>query len=416
MQSDLRSRAMQVTTLLSLGPSADFSSFVILPSLSYTVGSQRNQERGFDGSTAGNPLLKTWGRGGGDIRHQFQLTTTFMTRPLTVTLFGTMRSGVPFTPIVGGDINGDGYGNDRAFIPNPAATTDPRLHDGMTTLLTSLDSRTRDCLTKQFGKIADRNSCVGPWSQSLGMSFALSGKSFRLPKRMTISGYASNVLGGLDQLFHGNHLHGWGDQSYPDPVLLIPKGFDPATNQFAYDVNPRFGVQRIARSRLSSPFSMTLNATIQLGLAPSYQSANGMLRMAKTRPDSDRTQAMQMLKQWLGGGRTRMVLMTLTQQKDSLELTRAQLGRIAAIDTAYTAKSDSIVTPLVEELFKSTQKKADDALVAKIRSVQATLDSYFVAMTGPEIKSVLTPAQIAKLPRYVSTLLTSKENPFVDEY
>ena len=41
------------------------------------------------------------------------------------------RSGKPFTPIVRGDMNGDGYSNDRAFIFDPAATTDPALANGM---------------------------------------------------------------------------------------------------------------------------------------------------------------------------------------------------------------------------------------------------------------------------------------------
>ena len=44
---------------------------------------------------------------------------------MSVTAFGRFQSGNPFTPSVSGDVNGDGYNNDRAFIYNPATTTNP---------------------------------------------------------------------------------------------------------------------------------------------------------------------------------------------------------------------------------------------------------------------------------------------------
>ena len=41
-----------------------------------------------------------------------------------VNLNGSFRSGSAFTPAVAGDINGDGYSNDRAFVYSPATTAD----------------------------------------------------------------------------------------------------------------------------------------------------------------------------------------------------------------------------------------------------------------------------------------------------
>ena len=47
-----------------------------------------------------------------------------------------MVSGAPYTPIVSGDINGDGSSrNDRAFIFNPATTADTAIANGMARLL-----------------------------------------------------------------------------------------------------------------------------------------------------------------------------------------------------------------------------------------------------------------------------------------
>src|SRR5690348_17913161 len=40
------------------------------------------------------------------------------------TLFRSVRSGSLFTPMIAGDVNGDGYLNDRAFVFDPARVAD----------------------------------------------------------------------------------------------------------------------------------------------------------------------------------------------------------------------------------------------------------------------------------------------------
>ena len=63
-----------------------------------------------------------------------------------------------------GDINGDGYANDRAFVFDPASpTTDPAVADGIRSLLANGSPSARDCLSKQLGTVANRSSCEGPW-------------------------------------------------------------------------------------------------------------------------------------------------------------------------------------------------------------------------------------------------------------
>jgi len=44
---------------------------------------------------------------------------------------------------------------------------------------------------------------------------------------------------------HGNSLRGWGSPATPDPVLLVPRGFDAVNGRFKYDVNPRFADARL---------------------------------------------------------------------------------------------------------------------------------------------------------------------------
>src|SRR5205085_2747244 len=128
----------------------------------------------------------------------------------TVTLFGRLQSGLPFTPIVQGDPNGDGRGGDRAFVPNSSTESDPVTRAQLLSLLSDGSGTARACVQAYAGQVAARNGCRGPWTQSLNLQWRPP-----LPKhvreRLTTSVYMQNVLGGIDQAVHGaNDLKGWG--------------------------------------------------------------------------------------------------------------------------------------------------------------------------------------------------------------
>ena len=65
-----------------------------------------------------------WGRASFDSRHQivYSLGYNFWDA-VRVSWFGQFRSGQPFTPVISGDVNGDGYSNDRAFIFDPKTSS-----------------------------------------------------------------------------------------------------------------------------------------------------------------------------------------------------------------------------------------------------------------------------------------------------
>src|SRR5439155_304274 len=86
---------------------------------------------------------------------------------LDVTALGRLTSGVPFTPLVGSDINGDGARNDRAFVFDPATASDSSVAAAMRVLLATAPSGVRDCLGRRLGHVAGRNSCTGPWQPAL---------------------------------------------------------------------------------------------------------------------------------------------------------------------------------------------------------------------------------------------------------
>ena len=143
LRSDMESETRQLT--VQFRPATFSSSYSW--SLAYVYANARERYRGFT-STGGNPLDEAWGRSSFDSRHQFVYSLTYNAFDfIRLGWNGSFRSGSPYTPLVAGDINGDGYANDRAFIFNPAAVSgDTALASGMRSLLTGGSSSARACL------------------------------------------------------------------------------------------------------------------------------------------------------------------------------------------------------------------------------------------------------------------------------
>jgi hypothetical protein len=256
---------------------------------SYTLTHSRDQTSfGFGGPslgfqftpTRGNPNVNEWAPSDQDRRHSFTLVLgkTFG-RSLETSLIGRASSGQPFTPIVGSDINGDGARNDAAFIFSPSGVADTAVAGALGRIL-SAGNRVSSCLNGQVGQIARRNSCRGPWTESLDFRASYTPQQARLQRRVTLSLDAFNLPAGLDLLLHGgNDLHGWGQGGRPDAVLLYPTGFDPATQSYRYRVNEGFGQTRVFRTAAGSPFGMQLTARITFG-ARQQGAGGGLLGIA----------------------------------------------------------------------------------------------------------------------------------------
>ncbi|MBV9774044.1 MAG: carboxypeptidase regulatory-like domain-containing protein [Gemmatimonadetes bacterium] len=217
----------------------------------------------------GDPNRLAWGTSDLERRHSMTLVAGLPVRPwLEVTLIGRASSGSPFTPMVGGDVNGDGARNDAAFIFDPTSAPDTATANGMQRVLALVPDRVRECLTSQAGQVAKRNSCRNDWSRSLDMRATLRPVVPGLQRRISVSLDAYNVPAGLDLVLHGEgNLRGWGDasRSRADQVLLYPRGFDPATQRFRYEVNERFGQRSDRRFGAGSPFQVQLTGQIQVG-------------------------------------------------------------------------------------------------------------------------------------------------------
>jgi hypothetical protein len=401
--SDLRSHSTQLT--FGVSPIAFNSAFQW--SATYVWQKVVDETRGFGGGNTGSdPYLTQWARGDRDARHQitYNVGYTFH-QAVSVTAFGRFQSGNPFTPSVSGDINGDGYNNDRAFIYNPAKTADPALASAMQNLLGSAPSSVRDCLTKQIGTIAGRNSCEGPWSTSLSLRVSLVSQALKIPDRATISLGIANPLTGIDALVHGSsNLHGWGAPSFTDPTLLFVRGFDPTTQQYRYDVNPRFGANRQASALNLAPMQLTLDVRLDVG--PERERQDLFLRMRTGRGGKGNKMSETQIKQQYMRSYPNPFEQML-RQGDSLGLSNDVADSIAILNKVYGKKIDSIWTPVAKYLAALPDKFNLDEAYEQVRTAEnKSLDQ--MGIFGPSAKKLLTDEQIRKLPAYIALFLDNQ--------
>ena len=418
--SGLRSRTAQLTLSVNGVTRND-----LIWNLSYTLMRSSDQSSFFNGgggggggsagggfgspTTAGNPNDFPWARSDFERRHSFVGTTTWLVKSwLDVTSVIRVVSGAPFTPRVGSDVNGDGARNDRAFIFNPtvaALSGDTAVANGMRRLLENGPRDARDCLSRQLGLIAARNSCSGSWTPSLDLQANIRpdfGGSFG--RRLMISVSAINPLAGLDQLLHGaNGVRGWGQPNRADPTLLYARGFDPVQERYIYQVNERFGDNPATRTAIRTPFQVALQARLQVGPDRQRELMEGMLRgINGQRAAGGRPGA---------GGRNfdlRAIVnrvapnpvATMIEMKDTLKLAADQITRLQAIADSLSAKNDSLITAVEAEIAKG-QGGAD--LASVFPNVQPKLqvarNNYLAAVKSAQ--SVLTPEQWQMLPEEV---------------
>jgi hypothetical protein len=359
--------------------------------------------------TGGNPNDPQWWTSSNDRRHALSLTAA---KPfgtwLNLSVVGRATSGGPFSPLVGGDINGDGARNDLAFLFDPATTADPAVAAGMRRVLDGASGGVRACLESQLGAIAGRNSCRQPWSYSLDLRFNVSPALPQLGRRLTFSVDAINSLGALDQLLHGSgDLKGWGQQARLDPVLLYPRGFDRTTQSFRYEVNERFGSSTSNTRNFSNPFQIQLQGQLGVGRRP--QGFGGGAGGGFGRGAGG----------GFGGGGANNVQALLARAfpnpvarilelADSLrlDLTPEQRARLTTVADSLKVEQDTLSAPIAAAAAKLTVNNANPQnLGAIFRQLQPRQQQSQrnVARALVEAQQILTPEQWERLPSEVKT-------------
>jgi hypothetical protein len=320
-----------------------------------------------------------------------------------VAVVARLASGTPFTPMVAGDVNGDGALNDRAFVfaPDAGGLTGEVPREAMRGLLDGAPRNVRGCLRAQLGRIAAPNSCRTPWSPSLDLNGQVHvGPRIRgdFRRRATLWISAQNVTAGLDYLLHGpERLHGWGQLPVVDRMLLSVRGFDPATRRFVYDVNERFGrpAQGGALGRL--PFAVSLQVRVVLGNDQVLSAALRELQSDDAGPLTPARLRMFLVQQW-----TNVPAEALLQDAPRrLQLTPDQAARLQSAADSVVARREPVLREMVELL--TGARRYDTRTIQRLRELRN--EAVVQRQAGADAaRAMLTPEQWAKLPDSLRTL------------
>ncbi|HYW09514.1 MAG TPA: hypothetical protein VE913_21310, partial [Longimicrobium sp.] len=302
-------------------------------------------------------------------------------------LAGRHQAGRPFTPLVGGDVNGDGTGGDPAFIFTPESAGDAAVVEGMRRLLNTAPPSIRRCLREQAGRVAARGSCRGPaWTD---LNAELSG--FITPpagRGVQFALIARNVGGGLDALLHGSdRRRGWGDIPAIDPVLLSVRGFDADGRRFLYDINGRFGRSTAIRRAVTVELRFTVN------LAKSYrhvaidEHAFNLRRDATTAADSAA-----FAREFFSTPPNLVRHILRDPNAGRIVLTGRQEDTLKTIADSMDAELGRVVEPAAEYLSGALRRRSGAEVARGVRPAQERYAELFAGYMRCA-REVLTPDQ-----------------------
>jgi hypothetical protein len=371
-----------------------------LVELYYTYSRARDQSTGLASigggwaSTGNDPRRPEWGTADFAQRHAVQL---LLSRPLRrwahATMVGRLLSGTPYTPVIDGDVNGDGLANDRAFVFDPATVEDDVLARDLSMLLRELPGSARSCLLRQVGRVAARNSCRSPWNAHLDVQLNLFPGGPR-DRRTSIAISAENVTSLIDHLLHGRSgLRGWGQYASADPVLLRVAGFDPSGPAFRYAVNPGFGPDAGRRGRI--PFAVRLRLRLTVGADPATQALVAQVVMNHDRIEPDALRG-EMVRTWPN-------VPALVLAHDSVRpmgLTAEQVEALLAASAEVAAQANRLAAALAEGLIG--MGGTDRARIRAALNEQETLmaeAAEALERGRSAARSALTAEQWERLPR-----------------
>lgn len=401
LASDLRGEVRQAVLYLVPRLPRQIGSVMI----GYTYSHSRRQYRGFDGESGRDPSHVEWASWTTLPTHQttLQLGRLMAGGNLAFTLYGRLSSGTRYTPVVSGDINGDGVQGDRAFVFDPR-TADSTRATGLASLLANAKPRVRECLLRQVGQIAARNSCTGSWSAIVNASLFMP-KVPRTDSRVQATLAFSNPLAAIDRLLHGAAgVRGWGSQPVIDGSLYQIRGFDSEHQRFSYSANPRFGSTAGLTGGLRAPFRVALDVRVELGRSADEQRLEQSLRITPsargTRATVDSVQR-RFAENAFGG-----MYQSLLRLSDSLALSRAQIERLQERDTVLRTRVDSIYRVAAEEL---VGLPADYRPRDAVKRLKTADNSAWEAIYSEAsfLRRLLSPGQVHLLPPILRVMLTA---------
>ena len=395
VSSDGKSRTAQAT----LGVNGTVGRTLLALAYTFTnsrvLGGAVPAPNSLPGTTSGDPRQLEWEDNELVSRHIFQLVASqSLGSRLTIGAIGRYSSGVPFTPTVAGDVNGDGLNDDRAFVFGASGSLDTSIAAGMMKLERGASTSIRNCLISQTGRIAGPGSCHTPWSPSLDLSLRYQALGNVNTRRLTVLLTASNVTAGLDYLLHGpNHIRGWGQFPNPDATLLQVRGFNAEDRAFMYAVNPHFG-QPLQGGLLSLPFRLTLQARVTFGSDPRYQPLLSAIRNQLSNTSASLRGSVEGFVHNIPD----VTLQLAAEDTASLRLTLRQRRDLRLLADSLKP----IIQASVDSLVASLQERGPITAVRSARLQQRVLQAQKAMQAAIDgTRRLLTPEQWVLIPAWV---------------
>ena len=178
--------------------------------LGYATGSTVSLENGFQRDATSSPWRREWAPASNDRRHQFQAEIGRKFLGIYITAWVRAMSGLPFSALVDGDVNGDGETRNDRVRASLATSLDPDLRailsrSGMT------------CIT--YDLMQDRR-CRGPWDVGSGLAVKTNPWHYFRRSGVPITLAFDNPLALFAQWTGANSLRALASGAAVDPVLL----------------------------------------------------------------------------------------------------------------------------------------------------------------------------------------------------
>jgi hypothetical protein len=179
-------------------------------------------------------------------------------------------------------------------------------------------------------------------------------------------------------------------QTLPDASLLVPRGFEPGTRRFRYDVNPRFADTRPFHTVQRDPFRLVLDVSMNLGVPFPVQQLRRAVEPIKTVNGWERRSADSLTAFYLS--RTSSIYRALLAESDSLFLSASQVVALRQADSVYSARVRVVYSELGTFLAGRAVGKPGKAEVDSVTAIDKAYSTIF--WEQPEVAdSLVTPAQ-----------------------
>jgi hypothetical protein len=211
----------------------------------------------------------------------------------------------------------------------------------------------------------------------------------------------------VDQAIHGSeNMRGWGSPATPDPVLLVPRGFDVAAQRFRYDVNPRFADTRPGHTLVLNPFRIVIDFSINFATDYDLQQLRRAVEPVKGTTGWQRRSADSLAAFYLRN--TSSIYKALLEQSDSLFLSPAQVAGLRRADSVFSARVRAVYVPLGEFIAQGQ----GGAGKAELDSVQTIQKEYWkIFWEQPEIAdSLVTSSQKELFPMLKNMVAVPKRD------